>query len=419
MSTLAPLLASLPSPTVNSPRQTYSLSDIRMSFRFLDLPRELRNLVYDILSEECCNKPHIPCFLASCQQVYNEMQHYIQRGSWESNRIYIKPLFPLALNSISGPKGSRRARKTGGYSHWDLRALSSLSIVLQYDGIIDNPDVEKDCDQGVRELMLIEEDRVHTRQIPPKTPQQIDEELEQKTSSISRELRRNVGEVYRALHWKRDPMDVTFNIAVERNSRVGFTPRGCFKRGIFQHLRAYTRLPPRHELKAVAVSHDIYYGDHQREQQLKHAAAVAGWFNKRRTRWLARQEFLARRTDFLWDVRTLFGDLSPPDAPPVLENPSFQCRVCRAAFLSNNKLHQHIRAHNRYATTEDYQGHYEYWYGCSREEVYRNWYNGDYRQPYPLHVRRNADGQPIDNPNAKREVVDSHPQRLEWNADGW
>lgn len=367
-------------------------------------------MVYSASMEEYGRKPHIPCLLASCHQIYNEMQPFLFRHSgWYPNSICIGPRLPLALHSIDGPRRSRRAWKTCRYSHWDLLPLSSLSIDLEYEGIIDNPylntlSLEDFCD---RRFMAMKEDGASWASPSNTTLQEIDARLKQTVHHSHCWLERNLGDIYRALKLKTRLTEVTFNIVVTRWDLVDFSPRGGFKCGIFQHLRAFTMLPLCCEIKATSVADKTCDTEHLREQQLKHATAVAGWFNKRRTKWLSRQQFLTRRSDFLWDVRVLLGDPPAPDAPPVLENPSIRCRVCQSMFPSNNKLHQHLRdMSNQYVETEDCGGHYEYWYGCSREQVYKNWYDGYYRQPWPLHVRRNAEGKEIPRPTTEPVAPD-------------
>ncbi|KAK2767384.1 hypothetical protein FQN54_003540 [Arachnomyces sp. PD_36] len=363
-----------------------------MSFQFLDLPPELRFMVYETLVEDV--GPHMPCLLASCRTIYNEIQFYVQRfWNFGANNIVIKPSFPRTLNSVSGPKGSRRARKTGGYSHWDIRALSSLTINLEYDGIIDDP--------FLRSLNL-ENEEIQNRD-PPHTLQELDDKIQGMTRQKSRNLRHELGDVYRALKGKNTPTEVTLKIEVSRWGSItagflaDFTTRGHFRHGIYKLLRPYITLPPRCELTAVPITHDRYQSDYERDQQRKHADTVAECFNKRRARWLSSQEFRTRQLDYLWDVRTLFGEPPAAEAPPVMENPSIQCRVCGKLFPSNNKLHQHLRELTNYPYTEtqDTEGYYEYYYGCSREEVYRHWYDGYYRQPYPLHVRRDKEGNQV------------------------
>lgn len=347
-----------------------------MAFRFLDLPRELRDHTYKVLMGCSGRKPHVPCLLASCRQIYNEMQRYIQPGyPWPPAHIVIDG-YTLALLSSYGPRRSRRARKRCGYSHWDVRALSSLTIGLAYDGIIDSPHMDILAPEHfIRRSYLDSTDNNPLWAGPrPWGSREVQNWVERDVRKSHRRLEMNFGDIYRALLARKTAIDVTFEIFVRRMDLRRFEPP-IFKGGISRYLRLFIKLPPRCQLKAVVSDRDKGGSEFYQEQGKTHAAFVVDWFNKRRARWLFWQEFQSQRDDYLFDVRTVFGHPADPRAPPVLENPSFRCRVCGNLFASNNRLHRHIRASRGYTETEDYQDHYQYWYGCSREEVYERWYN--------------------------------------------
>ena len=390
-----------------------------MPFPLLDLPRELRDQIYEEISDPYRNsKRELPCFLVTCHQVYNEMQPIVQRWTtWGPNRIVISPSYPVALQSVSGPRRSRRARKQGGYAPYDVRVLSHLNVDLEYHRFIDNPGVKRirygaldfasptDIDalsepqegcsatDALHNDASLEIERWGNR-IPP-TQLVLEDIHETQINCAHRTLQASLSGLYLGLHSRTRPISLRLNIRALGDDLEDFSPRGCFKRGIFQHLRAFTTLSSYCELEGIPILRDGLRP--QVAQEAKHSLAVVEWFNKRRARWLSRQKFRTRQNDFLWDIRTLFGNATIFTAPPVMENPSIDCWDCGMVFPSNNELHKYLRVYTNKGYTppgaeiepeKDADYYCIWWYGVFYDKFYTEYYKGfHYKYSPPIHEK--------------------------------